>query len=436
MTYSAPQLRAMVKPNGAHRLVYTDPAIFELEMKRIFDRTWIFVGHESQIERPGDFVRSRLGRHEVIVTRHSDGRIHVLQNRCAHRAAQLCAAERGNTRSFVCPYHGWSFAPDGALEGVPHRQSYPTSFRYDDPANHLFQAPRVDTYHGFIFASLSPSGPTLLEHLGDMTAAFDNLIDRAPAGRVRMAEQSFRLLYRGNWKLHHENANDGFHPSFVHESSVAAARGAPAEAARLDDGLTLVQLRSNARTVEEWEKITKYSLPTGHSYGGGFYRGGVLAPKSEDPVRRRYREALEARHGEQRAGEVVGLDRFNNLIWPDIALNAQYQVMRVVHPIAVDRTIVTSHYFRLEGAPEEMFERTVRYFTNLCSPISMIYTDDAAIFERCQAGMNDGGKEWLDFSRGFGLDEKGPGGMLFSGPTECPQRGQYVAWLRYMTAES
>ena len=93
----------------------------------------------------------------------------------------------------------------------------------------------------------------------------------------------------------------------------------------MDDGLTLVQLRSNARTNEDWEETTKVSLRSGHSYGAGFYRGGVLAPKSENPVRKKYRIALEARHGAERTAEILGLDRFNNLIYPDIILNSQYQ---------------------------------------------------------------------------------------------------------------
>jgi phenylpropionate dioxygenase-like ring-hydroxylating dioxygenase large terminal subunit len=436
MTIDPDELRGLVKPNGAHRRLYIDPAIFELEMERIFDRTWIFVAHESQIAQPGDFVRSRLGRHEVVVARNTDQRLHVLMNRCAHRGARVCLAERGNAQTFICPYHAWTYNPDGSLHSVPHRKSYPASFDFDDPANHLLRAPRVDSYRGFVFASLAATGMTLLEHLGDMTAAIDNIVDRAPDGALTMSEHRFQLEYRGNWKLHHENGNDGFHPSFVHESSVDAAREAPPEASEMDDGLTLVQLRSNSRTVEDWEETTKFSLPTGHSYGAGFYRGGVLAPQAEDPVRRKYRTALEARHGAERTAEILGLDRFNNLIYPDIILNAQYQVMRVVHPVAVNRTIITSHCFRLDGAPDEIFQRTVRYFTNLASPASMIYTDDAAIFENCQAGFEDGGKEWLDFSRGYGLDEHGPDGLVYFGPTEAPQRGQLARWLDYMTADA
>ena len=436
MSFDPAEIPELVKPNGAHRRLYTDPAIFELEMARSFDRTWIFVGHESQIRNPGDFVRSRLGATRWWWFAARTGEVNVLQNRCAHRGARFCTRPRGNARSFVCPYHAWSYAPDGRLQAVPHRQSYPPAFDLDDPANHLLRAPRVDSYRGFVFASLAPAGIPLSEHLGDMTAAFDNLVDRAPAGSVTMSEHCFRLMYRGNWKLHHENGNDGFHPSFVHESSIDAARGAPPEASAMDDGLTLVQLRSNARSNRDWEDTTKVSLRSGHSYGAGFYRSGVLAPKDESPVRREYREALEARHGAARTAEILGLDRFNNLIYPDIILNSQYQVMRLVHPVTVNRTVIASHFFRLDGAPEEMFQRTVRYFTNLGSPASMIYSDDAAIFERCQAGFEDGGKEWLDLSRGYGLDEQGPDGMLFSGPTEAPQRGQYVRWLEYMTADA
>jgi nitrite reductase/ring-hydroxylating ferredoxin subunit len=434
MSCSLQELRGLVRDDRVHRRVYADPDIFALEMDRIFGRAWVYVAHESQLKTAGDFVRTRMGFHDMVVVRHRDGTIHALHNRCSHRGARFCAAERGNARSFLCPYHGWSFATDGTLEGVPHRQSYPDSFRLDDPAHQLFAAARVESYRGFVFASLAPTGPSLREHLGPMTDAFDNLVDRAPDGEVEISEHCFRLEYRGNWKMHHENANDVFHPSFVHESSITAARRVPAGGSRLDHDLTHEQLRSNDRTPRDWENAHVLGLPMGHSYRAGFYRSGALAPAAADEVRERYRAALVARRGAARAAEILGVDRFNNLIFPNISLNSQYQQLRVVHPVAIDRTIVASYCFRLKGAPEEIFERAVRFLANISSPASMIYSDDAAVFARCQAGLAEDGNEWVDFSRNFGRDVAGPDGSLAGVASELPMRVLYRGWLACMTA--
>lgn len=428
------ELRGLVEPGRVHRRVYADPAIFALEMERIFDRAWLYVAHESEFKTPGDFRRTRLGRHEVLVTRRGDGAFFVLLNRCAHRGARICATDRGNARSLICPYHGWSYAADGTLEGLPHRQSYPPDFRLEDPANHLLRAPRVASYRGFLFASLAPEGPTLEEHLGPMTDAFDNLVERAPAGEIEIAEASFRWEYRGNWKIHHENANDVFHPGFVHESSVATAAGAPAAGSAFDDGQTREMLRANGFSRREWEGIELIGFPRGHSYMSGFYRSGIIAPQAEDAVRRRYRTALAARVGEARAAEIIGLDRFNNLVYPNLSVNAQYHQLRIVHPVAVDRTIVESRCFRLKGAPDELFQRAVRFLTNLGSPASMIFSDDVEIFARCQAGLADPADAWVDVARGLARDQIGNDGRRSGYASELPTRVQFAAWLDYMTA--
>ncbi len=427
------ELRKLVQADRVHRRIYSDPAIFELEMKRIFGRAWLYVAHDSQLARAGDFVRSRLGGEDVVVTRGRDDGIHVLHNRCAHRGARFCSVDRGNRTSFICPYHGWSYAADGTLEGVPHRQSYPAGFRLDDPGNHLAKAPRVDSYRGFVFASLAADGPPLRDHLGEMTDAIDNLIDRAPDGEIILSDSSFHLEYRGNWKLHHENATDVFHPGFVHESSVATANRAPAANGSIDDGQTREMLRANGFTLREWQNIDLVGTAAGHSYMAGFYRNGVLAPQQEDALRLEYRRALERRHGDVRTAEILGLDRFNNLIYPDISINAQYHQLRVVRPVAVDRTIVSSYCFRLKGAPEGIFQRGVRFLTNLGSPASMIFADDVEIFARCQAGLADGTDEWVDVQRGLGRDEPRGVGRWMGRATELPIRVQFGAWLEYMT---
>src|SRR5438477_410593 len=113
------QLAMLVQPERVHRSVYADPAIFDLEMERLFGRAWLVLGHESQVPNPGDYFTTRMGREPVIVIRKDDGTIGVLVNRCAHRGSMVCAEGRGNIERFVCPYHGWSYDRAGTLRAVP-----------------------------------------------------------------------------------------------------------------------------------------------------------------------------------------------------------------------------------------------------------------------------------------------------------------------------
>jgi phenylpropionate dioxygenase-like ring-hydroxylating dioxygenase large terminal subunit len=427
-------LRGLVRPDRVHRRLYTDPAIFDLEMSRIFGRCWLFLAHESQVAKPGDFMRTRMGREDVIVTRDRDGALHGLVNRCTHRGSQVCQAEHGNTGGFACPYHAWTFGLDGTLNSVPHRQSLPPSFDMKDPRLALARVPRIENYRGFIFGSLAPEGEDLKTFLGPMTEVLDNLTDRSPDGGIEQAGGIARQEYRGNWKLHHENANDTLHPSFVHESSVATARADKRDyaAPAYDGHQTHTQLLSNGFGMREWQSIALTGFSSGHTYMGGFYKAGVLAPDRDDPIWREYRARLVARHGEAKTAAILGQDRFNNLLYPNISVNAQYQQIRVVQPLAVDRTRVLAFCFRLKGAPDALFHRAVRFLSNLNSPASMILADDIEIFERCQAGLANPEPEWLDQSRGLSTDRAEHGHIESQGISELPHRVQYGAWLHYM----
>lgn len=427
---------ALVREGQVHRRIYSDPDVFDLEMERLFGRAWLYVAHESQLPNPGDFIRTRLVRDEVLVVRHTDGTVQVVKNSCSHRGARLCTKARGNTKTFVCPYHAWSFKTDGSLAAIPHKSSYPE----DGDTEHLGlkRAPRVDSYRGFIFASMASDGPSLTAFLGPMTAAIDNMIDRAPDGEIEVAGGSFRICYPGNWKFHHENANDTLHPGFVHESSVTPARRheRSGEASAVDDQQTRDMMMANGFTQREWEGVDLHGFATGHSFMGGFYKKGLLSPRQGDPVVEEYRKIMSEKLGEERAAEILGMDRFNNLIYPNLNVNAQYQSIRVVHPIAVDKTVIQGFCFRLNGAPEAMFHRAVRFLSTLGSPASMIFSDDLEIFGRVQAGLEAGGSEWLDLRRGIGLDQLDPdndSGLVSTTLSELPIRAQLNAWLNYMS---
>jgi phenylpropionate dioxygenase-like ring-hydroxylating dioxygenase large terminal subunit len=172
----------LVQEERAHRLIYTDPAIFDAEMVHIFGGTWVYLAHESQIPNPNDFVTAKLGLRPLIMTRDGEGRIRALYNRCTHRGTTLCRWDKGNSRTFQCPYHGWNFSNTGKLRGVPWADGYAEKL-VRDPKFNLAQVPRVESYRGFIFGTLNLDAPALTDYLGPIRRPIDEWLDRTPAAR-------------------------------------------------------------------------------------------------------------------------------------------------------------------------------------------------------------------------------------------------------------
>jgi fatty-acyl-CoA synthase len=138
-------------PERVHGSLYVDPAVFAEEMCRVFGRSWVFVGHDSEIPERGDWVTRRLGREPVILARDLDGEVRVVANRCSHRGTTLCWASRGHGRSWQCTYHGWTFSLAGELKGVPH----PGGFHRRKSDLALDRPAQLARYRGFVFADLS-----------------------------------------------------------------------------------------------------------------------------------------------------------------------------------------------------------------------------------------------------------------------------------------
>ena len=430
-------LAGLVQEGRVHRAVYVDPAIFEAEMDAIFGHAWLYVGHESQIARPGSYVTAQMGRQPVIVARHRDGAIHALFNRCTHRGAKLCTDAAGAVKRFVCCYHGWAFDTDGTLAEVPLPDGYPGGHGLGDPALNLVRVPRVASYRGFIFASLAETGPSLTDFLGFMATSFDDMVDRSPSGVIEVAGGTSRHAYNGNWKLVVENHNDTLHPRFVHASSVAAARDQ-------DDGvhsdgsgaIQIRQMRQNGAPAQVWENLGIWASDHGHAFMGDYHTDKTLLAQSEDAVQTAYRESLEARVGVERAREIMSVSRFNTVLYPNLSFMSRFRQLRVVVPVAVDRTIVVTTTFRMVGAPEPMFHDSIAFANAVNGAGSLVLTDDLETYERVQDGLLSQGGDWVDFSRGLGRDEHDANATLrgSTGTSEIHLRNQFAAWAAYMAA--
>lgn len=198
------------------RRIYSDPAIFELEMDRIFGRAWLFLCHESQIPEPGDFFQSVMGRDNVLVVRQKDHSVKAMLNTCAHRGNAVCRAEEGNAQSFLCTYHGWSYGIDGRLLGVPGFKTFYQG-QLDKSQHGLSQVAQVATYKGFIFGTHDASAPPLERFLGATGRLGLDLI--AARGDMVVVPGIQKFIIDCNWKIALDNLFDWYHPQVTHASA-------------------------------------------------------------------------------------------------------------------------------------------------------------------------------------------------------------------------
>ncbi|HUQ74199.1 MAG TPA: Rieske 2Fe-2S domain-containing protein [Burkholderiales bacterium] len=429
------QLAMLVQADRVHRSVYADPAIFELEMERIFARAWLVLGHESQVRKPGDYFTTRMGREPVVVVRKDDSSIGVLVNRCAHRGSMVCAEGRGNVDRFVCPYHGWSYDRAGELKAVPFSTGYAPGKLAE---LRLAAAPRVATYRGFIFASLASSGEDLEAFLGPAKASFDDFVDRAPGGELEVAGGVFKHTYNGNWKLMLENHLDGAHPAWVHASSVAVARNAPEPGKPGEEhyyDIAIRQMRQNGAPDAVWEKTGIWTTPRGHGYMGDYHDDDRLVVGMGNPVFDEYRAQLIQRVGEQEADRILRVTLWNTIIYPNCSFMSQFRQLRIIHPLAVDRSVVYTYSFRMKHAPAQMFRDTISFANVVNGMASWVLTDDLEVYERIQHGLSSGAVDWVYIGRGHGRDVQDKDAVRGgTGTSEIFIRGQMRAWLDYMSA--
>ncbi|WP_083228813.1 aromatic ring-hydroxylating oxygenase subunit alpha [Bordetella sp. H567] len=426
-------LKSLVKEDRVHKDVYESTDIFQLEMEHLFGKAWIYVGHESEIPNKGDFVTNAIGGQPIIISRHKDGTVHAMHNRCGHRAATVCNEERGNTgNSFRCGYHGWTFKTNGELLAAPLKNGYPECYDIKDRQFGLMPI-RIEKYRGFLFANLGASmdGEFDIEsHLGQMKTCIDTLCDRAPDGEIVLSGGVQKYIFNGNWKAQLENLNDLYHPPYSHESTV---RPDGRQFARRVGDSQGPRIMDSDDKSSSWDRVNIWAFDGGHSYCGPL--PDDKDKQREGPVFERYKAALLEKHSPERVAEILAEPFHNAIIYPNLCIQLLSNHIRVVRPIAVDRTEVRVYPVRLKGAPDEMYHQVIRYLNFTHSPASLIQTDDLEMFRRIQVGVKSKGTEWVVLGRGFGQDVSDKGGLKGFGTSEVAMRNQYRAWLNYMCSE-
>ncbi|HTX63751.1 MAG TPA: Rieske (2Fe-2S) protein, partial [Acidimicrobiales bacterium] len=148
-----------------HRSVYRDERIFDRERERIWGRAWLYLGHASEVPRPGDFKLRTIGGRELIFLRDVHGKVRAFLNACPHRGTAVCREPEGNAKRLRCFYHAWTFDTEGRLVSLPSPEAYPGTDEFRDRLG-LRPVARLEVLHDFVFICFAPSGPDLAAYLG------------------------------------------------------------------------------------------------------------------------------------------------------------------------------------------------------------------------------------------------------------------------------
>ncbi|SVB70226.1 uncharacterized protein METZ01_LOCUS223080, partial [marine metagenome] len=217
------------------RDVFVNPEVYAQEQERLFARAWLFIGHESQVSKPGDFFVSSMGEESVILCRDRKGEIHVFLNSCTHRGMKVCRYDEGNTPVFSCPYHGWSFATDGALVGVPYfKDAYDE--KLDKSKWGLPEVAQMRNYNGSIWATWDKHAPSFEEYMGGFLTYLNFLLDTwdGAGGEVEVFGGVEKWVIPCNWKFPSENfIGDRYH-NISHRSVDMVGQG-PSGSGRRDN---------------------------------------------------------------------------------------------------------------------------------------------------------------------------------------------------------
>lgn len=398
-----------------HGAVYTDPDVFAAEMERIFERTWTYVGHEAELPAPGDYKTVLVGTQPLIISRHEDGQIYALYNRCRHRGAVICRLERGHSHFFRCHYHNWVYANNGDLIGMSQSTGYPDDF--DRSQYGLVRVARLANYRGLLFVNLADDGPSFAEHIAPVQRYVDYWFGRSPVEDVEVILPPHRYEYPGNWKLQAENGYDGYHGNYVHLS-----------------WQRVLQLAKES-TVEEVQRYRQEGCARGLANGHGLLeRPGSLNPASSWTARMmdRYPEYMEAMRRRFSDEELVEISaRRNILVFPNLYLFDTH--IRVIVPKAVDRTEVQLYVYALKGVPDAINAGRFRGHERFYGPAGFGAPDDVEVFTEVQTGVKAKGNEWNLLNRGQHRERIENGECVGHTTDEAPQRALYRHWRAMMT---
>ena len=371
------------------RSTMTSDEILELEQRRVFDRCWLYIGHESEVAEPGDFRRRKVGGRQLMFVRGSDGEVRALYNSCTHRGARVCRQDAGNAKIFQCFYHAWTFNNRGELVGVPDAEGYGRGF--DKAELGLRSVPRLASYRGFFFVAYDPAIEPLEDYLAGAKEYINLVVDQSPDGMAVVAG-THQYACQANWKLMVENSMDGYHGAPLHQTYFAyvATHGA------VDAG----KLKS--------KDARGFSLGNGHAvvdYPSPFPRATALwhpifGEEARDDIDEIRREIYQ-RVGPERGYRMTETAR-NLFIYPNLLLlDVSGLTIRKIDPVRSDYMEITAWALAPKGETGPRLERRLDNFHLFLGPGGLATPDDVEALEACQEGFSATSDDYSDISRGM-----------------------------------
>jgi len=420
------------------RSIFSDQTIYEKEMAMVFEKSWLYVGHETQIPNSGDFFLSQAGREPVVVTRDDAGDVNVLLNLCAHRGMPVCRYDKGNAKRFTCPYHGWTYSNKGELSGIPlNTEGY--EGKLDRSRWGMLKA-RVARYYGSIWATFNESAPPFEDSLGDMAYWLREFM-MSPDGEddgLEVVDGILKCEIPSNWKFGAENAaGDLYHD--VSHSSVQRV------------GLSLTGLRG--RHVWDADKRKFRLLNIAFPAGGHAVRGNLYENTDREyysqwganaEVDEYFREAHYAR--QKRLGERARLLNRGGIVFPNFVYNAANRTSITAWvPRAPNRTEIWKWIFVPKTAPQVVKDVMRQYLLRYTGPAGMVEQDDFENWGSAQIGADSAVARHLplNYQLRLGAHPKwawpepwlGAGALVDEGVSEHAQRVFYDRWAEMMTGK-
>ena len=418
------------------REIFVAPEVYERELEQVFARAWLLIGHESQIRKPGDYFVSRMGEESVIMTRDRQGEVHVFLNSCMHRGMKVCRYDEGNTPVFTCPYHGWSYALDGSLVGVPYfKEAYHSELKKEEWG--LREVAQTAKYHGWVWATWDKDAPDFDDYLGDMRVYFDLMTDHpdgSPGGQATWVGVQ-KWTMPANWKFAAENFIGDFYHNVSHRSvDVVGISPSGRKGRHLDDTSAIPRVSVNYADPSRGHGavvfLTSGDLPYNPSYS--------LAPPNVEAYFEKAYYARQERLGvKSRAQPTVGT------VFPNASISAGRSIA-VWHPNGANSTEAWRFYFHPADAPREVVDTLRHYAERYAGPSGMTEQDDMENwnYATSASGGEVARRHPYNYAMGLGRETRQPpadwmGEGLFSfGISEQNQRAMYARWAQYMAAAS
>jgi len=403
--------------------MYTDPEIFEQEMTRVFESTWVWVAHESELPKAGSFKSTYVGRQPVIVTRDRKGAIHTMVNRCRHRGASLCEQRTGQANGFTCPYHAWSYGLDGQLRGIPYPDGYEGVM---DKSGLGLKKLRTESYGGMVFATFAEDVEPLEDFLGDVRPWIDRFMAQGGGYPIKVIG-THQFKFKGNWKIQLENTTDGYHFPIVHRSWMASV---------------------DAETAEMMSFMTDPAAVT-HDLGNGHSVAQMVPEHSDldlddgsEPLQPRFDALVADLRGRgvdeaeiRRLVRAIHGTGFNLNLFPNVSMSISF--LRVLRPISVDETYI-EHVALGPDGPAEVVDpvnrERLRAHEHFQGPFGFGTPDDSEGWDRVQRGARGAPEMPIMVNRGMGREKPSDQGWPTSHVTdETGMRAAYQQWKQMMS---